>query len=271
MQVVELIIFALLLEQLCVVALLDDLAVREHDDVVSVLDSRETVSDHKHSAYVHHLFKRILNKNLSLGVDVGSRLVKYHYRGLVDYRTRKREELTLTCREVVSSLSYYLVKTALKLVYKLVGVDVFAGLHYLGVVNSLKSEDDVGADSSREEKYVLKHLTEMAAQAGDLYLLDVDTVNKDLSLLNVVVAADEREDSGLSASRSSDERHRVACVYLEGYVLEHPFTRNIREGYVAEFDVALDVIYLDSIGLVNYLRLDVEYSEYLLSRSKRRL
>ena len=57
--------------------------------------------------------------------------------------TSEGEQLTLTCGEVVSSLSYYLVKTALKLVYKLVGVDVFAGLHYLGVVNVLKAEDDV--------------------------------------------------------------------------------------------------------------------------------
>ena len=190
-----------ILEQGAMVALLYYLSVREDDDIIRVLNRGETVSYHEHSSDVHHLFERILNEHLGLGVDVGGRLVENHYGGLMDYRSCKADQLSLSCREVVSALSYDFVKSSRELIYKAVGVDVFAGCVYFVVADVVKSEDYIGTDSSRKEKYVLKHLTEVTAQGADLDLFDVDAVDEDLALLYLVIAADEREDRGLTRAR----------------------------------------------------------------------
>ena len=189
------------LEQGAMVALLYYPSVREHDDIVGVLNRGKAVSYHQHSSDVHHLFERILNEHLGLGVDVGGRLVENHDGGLMDDRSCKADQLSLSCGEVVSAFSYDLVKSSRELVYKAVGVDVFAGCVYLVVIDVVKSEDYIGTDSSRKEKYVLKHLTEVTAQGADLDLFDVDAVDQDLALLYVVIAADEREDRGLTRAR----------------------------------------------------------------------
>ena len=55
----------------------------------------------------------------------------------------------------------------------------------------------------------------MLAQRGYLYLFNVDSVYKDLALLNIVISADKTENSGFSASRSTDKRNRVTSIYLE--------------------------------------------------------
>ena len=201
---IETVISALLFEKLGVVALLDDLAVREVDDIIGVLNGREAVRNDQKRTDIHHLFKRILNKHLGLGVDVRGRFVEDHYLGLVHDGARKGDELTLTCGEVVSALADLLVKSRGELVDDLVCIDVAACLHYLVVGDVVLAEKDIALDRSREEKYVLKHLTEVTAERGDLYLADIYAVNEDLALLNVVVAADEGEDRGLARARLAD-------------------------------------------------------------------
>ena len=55
---------------------------------------------------------------------------------------------------------------------------------------------------------------------------------------------------------------------MEGYVLEHPFIRNIAEPYVAEFYFPPDLVKLDSIGSIHYLGLNIHNGEYLFGGSK---
>ena len=106
------VVAAATLEQLKVIALLDDLTVREHDDIVRVLNGRESVRYDEHRTDIHHLFKRILNEKLGLSVYIRGSLVEYHDLGLMDYGSRKREKLTLTGGEVVAPLAHLLVKSA---------------------------------------------------------------------------------------------------------------------------------------------------------------
>ena len=60
----------------------------------------------------------------------------------------------------------------------------------------------------------------MTAQRRELYFLDVDAVDKYLTLLDIVVAADEGKNSGLARSRRADEGDRFSGFYLEGNVAE---------------------------------------------------
>ena len=69
--------------------MLNDLAVREHDDIICVLDRRKTMRDHQHRADVHHLFKRILDQKLRFGVDIRGRFVEDHDLGFMENGTRE--------------------------------------------------------------------------------------------------------------------------------------------------------------------------------------
>ena len=84
-------------KQLKVVALLDDLTVRENDDLVCVLNCGQTVRNDKHRADGLDLLKRVLDEELGLGVNVSSSLVKNDDGGLMHYRSCKGKELSLTC------------------------------------------------------------------------------------------------------------------------------------------------------------------------------
>ena len=161
---IEVVVSAALFKKLEVVALLDYLAVGKHDNVIGVLNGGKPVGYHKHRAYIHHFLKRILDKKLGFGIDICRCLIEDHNRGLMNYCSRKGKKLALTCGEVVSALTHLFVEAVFKLVYKVIRVYVLTSLDKLLVCNALVAKDDIGANSSREEEHVLKHLTEMAAK-----------------------------------------------------------------------------------------------------------
>ena len=173
----------------------------EQDDLVRVLNGRESVRYHEHRTDVHHLFKRVLDEKLGLCVDVCSCLVEDHNCGLVYDSSREREELALTCGEVVAAVTNDLVKSLGELVNEVIRINVAARFHNLVVGYALKSEKDVRADRSREEEHILEHLTEVTAERGDLDSLYVVSVNEDLTLLDIPVSAEQREDGRLTGSR----------------------------------------------------------------------
>ena len=95
LQRVQLIIPAMCGEKLLVSPLLQDLAARQHDDVICVLDGGEAVCHDEHGADAAHLFQRILNQKLRLSVDVGGSLVQDHDAGLMQDGAGKAEQLAL--------------------------------------------------------------------------------------------------------------------------------------------------------------------------------
>ena len=202
---IQIVIFALFLQKLEMCSLLHDLAVGKKNDLVGVLDGGQSVRYHQHGADIHHALKRFLNQLLGLGIDVGRRLIQNHDLGLVDNGSREGQKLTLTGGEVVASLANLLVKTARKLLHKLIGVHVTAGLHDRLVVHAFLAKKDVAADSAREKEHVLKHLTEVTAERGYLDAADIDAVDKDLTLLNIIVAANQGQNGGLTRSGGANE------------------------------------------------------------------
>ncbi len=128
---VELVVPALVVEELLVGALLQDLPVAEHNDVVRVLDGGEPVGHNEHGADVLHLLQGILNEDLGLGVDVGGSLVQDHDLRPVYDGPGKGKQLPLPRREVVAPLPDHLVQAAVQLVYERVGVHIPAGLPHL--------------------------------------------------------------------------------------------------------------------------------------------
>lgn len=109
-----------------IVPLLGDLAVGQHNNVVRVLDGGQPVRDDQHRADGPHLFQRILNQKLGLGVNfavASSRIITLGLWMIV------RASSTTGCpAEVVPALADLLVRCVVQLVNELVGVDIAADL-----------------------------------------------------------------------------------------------------------------------------------------------
>ena len=87
------------LEQLVVVAVGDDPAVVEHDDLVGQRDRREAVGDHERRAPRHRLASASLISLLGRGVDRGGRVVEDQDARVGQQRARDRQALALAAGE----------------------------------------------------------------------------------------------------------------------------------------------------------------------------
>ena len=258
------VISALLLQQLLVGTLLDDLAVGQQNDVVRMLDGTQPVGNDQHGADVLHLLQRILNQKLGFCVDIGGGLVQDHDAGLVDDGTGEAQQLTLTGGEIVAPLPDGLVQTLLQLVDEVIRVHVAAGFHNGLVGDALLPQEDIAADIAGEQEHILQHLTEVLSQGSDLDLFDVDAVNEDLTLLDIVVAADQAENGGLAGAGGTHKGHGLLGLHMEGNTLQHPFIGLVGEPDILEFDLAPDFFQLDGIGLIHHVGDDVQNAEDLL-------
>ena len=190
--------------------MLHDFSVGQYDNLIRMLDRRKTVRYDQHRSDVLHLFHGILDQKLGFGVDVCRRLVKDHDRRLMDDGTRKREKLALSGGEVVSSLPHRLVEAVIQLVDKLVSIHVMADVHDLLIGNPLLTENNVATDRSREQEDILQHLAEFFPQGIDLDLSDVDAVDQNLTLLELVVPADQGKNRRFSGTGGT---HKCDCLF----------------------------------------------------------
>ena len=92
---VELIVGALLGEQLLVVAAFDDVSMIQYHDDIAVADGGEPVSDDKDSASIHQAVHTLLYNGFGTGIDGRSCLVQDHNRRVCHCRTGNGQQLPL--------------------------------------------------------------------------------------------------------------------------------------------------------------------------------
>ena len=131
------------------------------------------------------------------------------------------QKLPLTGGEVVATLSDHFVQPTFQPGDEGVGIDIAAGLpdFFLGEV--FFPEGDVAPDRAGEQEHILQHLTEMAAEGGNLNLPDVCAVNENLTLLDVIIPADEGENGGLAGAGCAHEGNGLLGRDLEGHIPQY--------------------------------------------------
>src|SRR5205814_10205925 len=95
LALIEIVVDALLAQELRVVALLHDPAAVHHDDLVGVADRREPVRDDERGAAVTEPRHRLLDEDLGTRVHVARRLVENEGARTGEERARDRDELPL--------------------------------------------------------------------------------------------------------------------------------------------------------------------------------
>ena len=83
-------------------ALLDDSAVVEDDDLISIADGAETVGDDKGGAALHQCIHATLYKPFRTGVNARCGLVEDEYRRVAHSSPCDSYQLTFTLREVAA-------------------------------------------------------------------------------------------------------------------------------------------------------------------------
>lgn len=88
-----------LLQQLLVIALLQQIALAEHEDDICVLHRGEAVRDDDHGAALTSALKGRLDQLLALGIEGARRLVEEQDVGAADERARNGDALLLAAGE----------------------------------------------------------------------------------------------------------------------------------------------------------------------------
>ena len=239
--------------------LLDDAALLQYNDLVGVLDGRETVRDDEHRADVAHLLERVLDEDFGLGIDVRGRFVEDQDLGFGQNGAGEGKQLALAGGEVLTLLDDLAGEPIAKLVDEGIRVDVMADIHHLLIgIFLIVIEGDVALDGTREEENVLEHLADRFPQGFDLDVLDVDVVDEDVALLWGEVADDEAKDGRLARAGRPNEGDRLLRVHDEGDVFEDPILLLIGEPYVAEFDLPFEMIDVPRILRIHDVGRDVQ-------------
>ena len=104
---IELIILAVLGNQLVVRAALDDAALFEHHDAVAVAHGGKAVRDDKRGAALHQGIHARLHERLGAGIDGAGRFIENQHGRIGDGRARDGEQLTLAlpCGNLVLSVA----------------------------------------------------------------------------------------------------------------------------------------------------------------------
>jgi len=249
----ELLIHAVLCDELVVAALLGDLPSAEHDDVVGAADGRQPVRhDHRRAAADERLQRR-LHELLALSVERGSGLVEEEDARVVDDGARDRDALLLPAAHLPAALSALRlvlvgepadeavrVRGAARLPHLLLGCVVLAVPHVL-------------EDRDREEHWLLRDQLDLLPQPLDVQLPNVHAVDPHRPPRRVVEAQDQLHDRALPAPGTPHQRDGLPGCDVEVEVSEHGvvLARRVGERDVLQRDVALDRCWLEAVGAVD--------------------
>ncbi len=97
-------------------------------------------------------------------------------------------------------------------------------------------------------------------------MLDVYAVNENLTLLDVVVPADEGQNGALSRAGGAHQGYGLLGLHMEGDSFQHPLVWDVGKPHVLKLDLAADLVQLNGVRLVHHLGLHVKDREDLLRR-----
>ena len=122
-------------------------------------------------------------------------------------------------------------------------------------------QGDVVFDRAGEQEDILQHLTDRSSQGRDLDVVDVDAIDQNLTLLDFVVANDQRKNRRLSRTGRTDKGTGLLRFDHKGNILQNPVVILIGKPDIFEFDPSFEPVDLDGIRLIQNIRFDIEKIE----------
>ena len=207
--------------QLAVRSLLDDPPALQHRDAVGERDRRGTVRDHQSGPTRHHRRQSRTDLVLLRRVDRRRRVVQHQHRRIREDRPRDRHTLALPARQGEPALPEHRVVSVGKVRDEPCSSGERRRPLDVLVIRVGPREADVLAHAVREEKRLLEHERDGAADVGDLQLAHVVPVQQHRPSVRVVQTRQQSRDGALPRAGRADERERLSGSEVQVEPVEH--------------------------------------------------
>ena len=104
---------------------------------------------------MHQVLKSLLDKSLTSGIECARSLIKYHNRRVLIHRTSNRESLTLSARELTTSISDIRLVALSHTLYKLINMGDACRLLNISLPSIICTKGDIISNRIIKENWVL--------------------------------------------------------------------------------------------------------------------
>ena len=212
---VELVILALLGDQLVVAAALNDAALLQNHDAVCIADGRQAVGNDKAGAAIHQAVHAPLDQRLGAGINGGGRLVQDQHRGIGNRGAGNGQQLALPLRQVCTVVGQHGVVAIGQTLDKAIGIGQLCGGNALLIGGIQAAVADVLHDRAGEQVGILQNDAQRAAQVVLFDLADVDAIIPDLAVCDIVEAVDQVGDGRFAGTGGADKGDLLARAAIE--------------------------------------------------------
>ena len=154
--------------------------------------------------------------------------------GIAQVRPHKSNQLALPHAQRGSPFPDIVVQPFGQALHKTFGADHTDGLPNLVVGDVLVVQPHIFTQRAAEQKHVLQHHTNAAAQHVHRDVADVHAIDGDSSLLEFVKAGDQIDDGTLAGSCGPDKGHALTRLHDKGHAAQHPIRGSILLADVGE-------------------------------------
>ena len=203
------------------VALGDDPAVVEHDDLVRQRDRREAVGDHERGAPRHRLGERQLDALLGGGVHRGGGVVEHEHARVGEQRAGDRDALALAAGDGQAALADLGLVALGQAAHEVVRLGAAGGRFDLLDRGLGAGVGDVLGDGRGEQEGVVADDRHGAAQRAQAHVADVGPVEQHAPRGWVVQPRDQRHEAGLARARGPHQRDGLPRGHVEVDVVQH--------------------------------------------------
>ena len=207
---VQLVVLALLRDQLVMRATLDDVAMVEHHDHVGVAHGGQAVGDDEDRTSLHQVIHTSLHNLFSASINRGRGLVK-DQRGRIGHRRASDgNQLALALGQAGTVAFEHCVVALGQHADEAVRIDQTRGLDAFLIGGVQTAVTDVVHHGAGEQVHVLQHDAQRPAQVRLLDAGHGDAIIQNLAVLDVVEPVDEVGHGGLAGTGGADERDLLA-------------------------------------------------------------
>src|ERR1017187_5430059 len=197
-----------------------DLSLFEYHNLVRPAYRGKPVRDDDYGAVLHQVGQRLLYQHFALRVQVAGGFVQDQDGRVLQQSARDGEALALAAGKLDAAIANHGLGALREALDKFVGEGGFGGGADGLFLYALASVGDVVGHGVIEQKGILRHQADLAAQARQAEGAHVAAVDLDAARGEVIETRHQVGDGGLAPSTRPYQGHHLAGLYFEIQALE---------------------------------------------------
>src|ERR1035437_522577 len=244
---------AILTYELVMGPALDDGAVLQHDDAVRVLHGGQTVGNDEGRASSDQCPHGFQYKRVRCRIERGGGFIQDENGGIFQKSARNRQPLALAAGEIGAALAQHRVVALRQSADEFIGFGGACRSFDLGPRCVGAAIGNVLGDRQREQKRLLEHQGDLAAQARQPHIAQVLPIDQNPPLGRIENARDQADQRTLSRSSWSHQSNRLARFYGKRNIPQDGLPFAIVEADILKLNVAVRGPQWHSVRLINHL------------------